>query len=83
MSLRIDFDVLWDPQAEVQVENAIRACVTDPGEGESWTALVTSFDSFCTILVRATQQTRRKLFLLPASELAEAIPEWLQQYPLR
>jgi len=44
---------------------------------------VTSYGSYCIVLVKTAQQARRKLFFLRALELVEAIPIWLKQYPLR
>jgi len=81
MSLHIDFEGRWDVQLKARVDSTLRACIGDPSE--DWNVLVTSFGGFCTVLVKASQQTRRKVFLLHASELAEAIPDWLKQYPLR
>jgi len=83
MSLHIDFDGLWDVQMKARLDSTLRACIGDPPGGQDWNVFVTSFGGFCTVLVKASQQTRRKVFLLHASELAEAIPDWLKQYPLR
>lgn len=82
MSLHIDFEGVWDVHTKVLVESALRACIGDLPEGAEWSVSVGSFGGYCTIIVKATQQTRRKVFLLRASELSEAIPDWLKAYPL-
>jgi hypothetical protein len=82
MGLQIDFEGLWNQGTMKRLENSLRECI-DPPPGEAWSVSVTSFGSYCIVLVRATQQTRRKVFLLQAAKLAEAIPVWLKQYPLQ
>ena len=82
VSLQIDFDGLWNQGTMKRLESALRECI-DPPLGEVWSVSVTSFGSYCVVLVKATQQTRRKIFFLQAAELAEAIPVWLKQYPLQ
>lgn len=83
MSLHVDFDGLWDVQTKARIDRALRSCIGDPPQDEEWSALVTSYGSYCIVLVKTLQQTRRKLFLLRALELSEAIPGWLKQYPLQ
>jgi len=83
MSLQIAFDGLWDSATMRRIESALRSCIGEPPGNEEWTVAVTSFGSFCVVFVKAAQQTRRKVFFVRSLELAEAIPEWLGQYPLR
>jgi hypothetical protein len=83
MSLLIDFDGLWDGGSETRVESALRECIGQPPGDEEWSVAVTSYGSYCMVFVKTAQQTRRKMFFLSASELAEALPVWLKQYPLR
>jgi hypothetical protein len=82
MGLQIDFDGLWNQDTVERLESALRECI-DPPSGEVWSVSVTSFGSYCVVLLKATQQTRRKVFLLQAAELAEAVPVWLKLYPLQ
>jgi hypothetical protein len=81
MGLQILFDGLWNQGTMKRLESSLRECI-DPPSGEAWSVTVTSFGSYCIVLVKATQQTCRKVFLLRAAELPEAIPAWLKQYPL-
>jgi hypothetical protein len=83
MSLRIEFDGTWDIQIQRQIAATLRACVGDVPEGEPWNVSVTSYRNFCTVHIKTPKQTRKKLFFLPPSKLADAIPPWLTQYPLR
>jgi hypothetical protein len=83
MGLQIDFDGLWNQGTIERLESALRKCIGDPPPGEIWRVSVTSFGSYCVVLVKATQQTCRKVFFMKAAELAEAIPVWLKQYPLQ
>ena len=83
MSLLIDFDGLWNGGTEARVENALRECIGQPPGDEEWNVAVTSYGSYCMVVVKTAQQTRRKMFFLSASELVEALPVWLKQYPLR
>jgi hypothetical protein len=83
MALRIDFDGFWDWGTTRRIEGALRQCLGDPPSGEEWSVSVTSFGSYCVVLVKTNHQTRRKLFLLHPFELTEAIPNWLKQYPLQ
>lgn len=83
MGLCIDFGGLWDVQTQEHIEDTIRTCIGDPPVGHEWSVLITSYGGFCVVLIKTTEQTRRKLFLLPAAELADAIPPWLDLYPLR
>ena len=83
MSLDIHFDGAWEDKTKAHLESTLRACIGNPPEGQDWMVLVTCYGNFSMVLVKATQQSRSKLFLLPASELAKAIPDWLEIYPLR
>jgi hypothetical protein len=83
MGLQIHFDGSWDDATQAHLETTLRACIGNPPEGQDWVVLVTCYGNFSTVLVKATQQSRSKLFLLPATELAKAIPDWLEIYPLR
>ena len=83
MSLHINFDGVSDSGIQARIETAIRDCIGNPPRGEDWSVTVTSFGSGCTVVVKTPNQTRKKVFLLRASELPEAIPPWLRQYPLR
>lgn len=83
MGLRIDLDGVWDLEVRTRIEGAIRDCVGEPPSGEDWSVSVSIFDSYSVVIVKTTHQTRRKMFFSEVSKLSEAIPEWLQQYPLR
>lgn len=84
MGLRIDFDGVKDLEARAHIESALRECIGEPPtKDEDWTVSVSMFGSYSTVSVKTPNQTRRKMFFLNASHLAEAIPVWLQQYPLR
>jgi len=82
MALQIDFVGLWDCGTRKRVEGALREGIGDPPSGESWNVSVNSFGAYCVVLAKATEHTRRKVFLLRAAELPEAIPVWLKQEPL-
>jgi len=82
MALQIDFDGVWDWGTRERIESALREGVGDPPSGESWNVSVTSFGAYCVVLVKATKHTCRKVFLLRAAELPQAIPAWLKLYPL-
>jgi len=83
MSLQIDFDGFWDWSTKKSIESALRECIGDPPRDEEWNVALTSYGGYCIVLAKTTQQTRRKMFFLRPSELAEVIPMWLKEYPLR
>jgi len=83
MGLSIGFDGLWEESTRSRIENVLQTCVGDPPLGEEWTILVTCFVDFCVVRVTTLQQTRRKVFLSRPSDLADLIPNWLEQYPLQ
>lgn len=83
MSLFIEFEGFWEMTTRARTETALRTCIGNPPLGEGWTVLVTSFSDFCVVRVKTLQQTRRKVFLVCSSRLAELIPKWLEQYPLQ
>jgi len=83
MGLRIDFDGFGDMKARPRIEAAIRDCIGEPLADEDWNVSITTFGAYSVVSVKTLQQARRKMFYLNFSRLAEAIPEWLQQYPLR
>jgi hypothetical protein len=83
MGLHIEVDGVWDLEARARIEGTIRDCVGEPPRDEEWTVSVSIFDSYSVVLVKTPHQTRRKMFFSEVSKLSEAIPEWLQQYPLR
>ena len=83
MSLQIHFDGPWEDETKAHIESALRSCIGNPPEDQNWSVLVTCYGSFSVVEVKTGQQSRSKLFLLPASELAKAIPDWLEMYPLR
>lgn len=83
INLRIDFDGIWDLELRASIESTLRACISEPPEGEQWSVLVTSFRDFCTVRVKTPRQTRSKLFLLSPSALSEVMPQWLKQNPPR
>jgi hypothetical protein len=83
VSLCVDFDGFWDTVVMKRIDDALRSCIGNPPDGEEWTVSLTSFSGYCVVFVKTLQQTRRKMFFLRASELVEAIPTWLELYPLR
>ena len=83
MGLHIDFDGVWDMKARARIEGAVRDCVGEPPKNEDWDVSIRTFGGYCLVSVKTLHQTRRKMFFSDVSKLAEAIPEWLQQYPLR
>lgn len=83
MSLRIEFDGVSDCNTMQNIETALRSHIGTSPNDEEWSVSIRSHGSFCVVLVKTAQQTRRKLFFLPAAELADAIPEWLDRYHLR
>ena len=83
MSLQIHFDGPWEDQTQAHLESTLRSYIGNPPGDQTWSVLVTCYGNFSTVLVKAGQQSRTKLFWLPASELAKAIPDWLGLYPLK
>jgi hypothetical protein len=83
MTLKIDFDGLWDWGTKTRFESTLRECIGEAPGNEEWNVFVTSYGCYCVVLVKTPQHTRRKVFLLRALELVEAIPAWLKQYPLQ
>ena len=83
MSLTVNFEGLWTSDTKTRLEKALRECVGEPPGDEEWSLAVSSYGRYCIVLVKTAQQTRRKVFFLRAAELAEAIPMWLEQYPLQ
>ena len=83
MSLHIHFDGPWEDETQAHLESTLRSYIGNPPGDQTWTVLVTCYGNFSTVEVRTGQQSRKKLFLLCASELAKAISDWLGMYPLK
>jgi hypothetical protein len=83
MSLQIEFQGAWGGEAARQIEKALRICIGEPPAGETWKVSLSHDSTFTEVLVKTLRQTRRQMFFVDVSELAKAIPDWLNQYPLR
>jgi hypothetical protein len=83
MSLEIQFGGLWDCKTETHVESTLRECVGDVPGNEKWKVSITSYGSYCVVLVKTPRQTCRKVFALMALASNDAIPAWLNEYPLK
>ena len=81
--LQIVFEGIRDSATKSRIETALRVSIGDPPENAEWNVTVTSYGSYCTVLLEATQQTRRMMFFLAPEKLPEAITMWLKQYPVR
>jgi hypothetical protein len=83
MGLHIDIDGVCDLKARTHIESAIRECIGEPPGDEDWNVSISGFGGYSVVVVRTPRQARRKMFFSNVWNLSEAIPEWLQQYPLR
>ncbi|HXX46008.1 MAG TPA: hypothetical protein VEJ38_14860 [Candidatus Acidoferrales bacterium] len=85
MSLTVNFDGSWDSQTRKEIEDAVRRCIGEPPNNESWAVLLSAGLSgdFCEVQVTTAHQSRSRLFFDDSSKLAKAITEWIGMYPLR
>jgi len=83
MSLEIQFGGMWDCTTETHVERTLRECVGEVPDYEEWKVSVTCYGTYCVVLVKTPRQTCRKVFPLQGLASGEAIPAWLNGYPLK
>lgn len=85
MAFTVNFDGSWDSRTRKEIEDAIRGCVGEPPNNETWVVSLSAGFSrdFCEVQVTTARQNRSRLFFEESSKLARAITEWISMYPLR
>ena len=66
-----------------RIESALQPCMVEVAAEQDCSIIVTSYGTYCSVLVKTANQTRRKIFLMRPVELAAAVPAWLRLYPFR
>jgi len=85
LGLIIDFNEGWNSQTKGDIEDALRKCIGQPPDGETWVvSLTTGFaQHYCEVRVRTASQTRTRLFFEEPGNLPKTINDWINLYPLR
>jgi len=85
LGLIIDFNEGWLSQTKNGIEEALRECIGEPPDGETWVVSLTAgfAQLYCEVRVRTASQTRTRFFFEEPHNLPNAIHDWIKLYPLR